>query len=208
MEPFTDLTAVALPLMRPNVDTDAIIPSREMKRVSKKGLAQGLFAGWRYLAAGSYDSNPDFILNDPAYAHARILLSGGNFGCGSSREHAVWALREYGFKAIIAPSFGSIFQNNCLRNGVLPVVLNAAAVHDLARQVAENPQANRIAISLEQQSVTAPDGRQYAFDIAPQYKEMLQGGLDFIDVTLKHRKMIETFRQQDKARRPWAYLQG
>src|SRR5207302_9959572 len=122
-EPFTKLTAVAAPLIRANVDTDAIIPSREMKTVSKTGLADGLFAGWRYREVGGRDPKPDFVLNDRAYAGAQILLSGVNFGCGSSREHAVWALAEYGFRAVLAESFSPIFRGNCVRNGVAPVEL-------------------------------------------------------------------------------------
>ena len=128
MEKFTTLTAIAAPLLRINIDTDAIIPSREMKRVSKDGLAEGLFAGWRYQTPGSREENPDFILNQAPYRQARILLSGINFGCGSSREHAVWALHEWGIRAVIAPSFGSIFQGNCVRNGIVPVVLDNAIV--------------------------------------------------------------------------------
>src|SRR5690349_19777158 len=140
MEPLVTLTAVAAPLLRANVDTDAIIPSREMRTVSKSGLADGLFAGWRYTAVGGRDPNPDFPLNQPVYAGARILLGGENFGCGSSREHAVWALHEYGFRAVIAPSFSPIFQNNCVRNGVAPVELPAASIEAIADYVGEDPQ--------------------------------------------------------------------
>jgi len=120
MQPFTRLTAVAVPLIRDNTDTDAIIPSREMKTVSKVGLSDGLFAGWRYREIGGRDPDPTFVLNDPAYAGAQILLGGDNFGCGSSREHAVWALAEYGFRAVLAPSFSPIFAANCVRNGLAP----------------------------------------------------------------------------------------
>ncbi|MDZ4374483.1 MAG: 3-isopropylmalate dehydratase small subunit, partial [Phenylobacterium sp.] len=121
MDPLVTVTAVAAPLLRANVDTDAIIPSREMRTVSKTGLADGLFAGWRYTEVGGREPNPAFALNQPAYADAAILLGGPNFGCGSSREHAVWALHEFGFRAVIAPSFSPIFQNNCVRNGIAPV---------------------------------------------------------------------------------------
>src|SRR5450631_3947374 len=135
MERFTTLTAIAAPLLRINIDTDAIIPSREMKKVSKVGLADGLFAGWRYRTPGSREENPDFVLNREPYRRARILLSGMNFGCGSSREHAVWALHEWGIRSIIAPSFGAIFHGNCVRNGILPVVLDNALVEQLAKQI-------------------------------------------------------------------------
>ena len=121
MNPVRRFDGLVAPLRRANVDTDAIIPSREMKRVSKQGLAEGLFAGWRYRDASSRDSNPDFVLNQDAYRNASILVTGANFGCGSSREHAVWALKEYGFRAILAPSFGAIFERNCFNNGVLPL---------------------------------------------------------------------------------------
>ena len=133
MDKFTRLTAVAAPLLRINVDTDAIIPSREMKRVSKEGLSEGLFAGWRYLSPGSREENPDFILNREPYRSAQILISGANFGCGSSREHAVWALHEWGIRCVIAPSFGAIFHGNCVRNGILPVVLAEDVVERLVR---------------------------------------------------------------------------
>ena len=132
---FDVLTAVAAPLLRANVDTDAIIPSREMKSVSKTGLAAGLFAGWRYTQIGGREPDPDFVLNQPAYAGAQVLLAGENFGCGSSREHAVWALLEFGIRAIIAPSFAPIFRMNCVRNGILPVCLPAATIAALAESV-------------------------------------------------------------------------
>ena len=124
MKPFKNISGIAAPLMRINIDTDTIIPSREMKTVSKKGLASGLFADWRYISTESREENPDFILNQFPYNQAKILLSGSNFGCGSSREHAVWAINEWGIKVIIAPSFGSIFYNNCIKNGVLPINLD------------------------------------------------------------------------------------
>jgi len=124
MKPFKNISGIAAPLMRINIDTDTIIPSREMKTVSKKGLAGGLFADWRYISTESREENPDFILNQFPYNQAKILLSGSNFGCGSSREHAVWAINEWGIKVIIAPSFGSIFYNNCIKNGVLPINLD------------------------------------------------------------------------------------
>lgn len=161
MQQFNILTGVAAPLMRINVDTDAIIPSREMKRVSKQGLGDGLFAGWRYLEAESRTINPEFVLNKPAYNNVSILLSGANFGCGSSREHAVWALQEFGVRAIIAESFGAIFYGNCTRNGILPIVLADDLVQALVRQVEVGPQNQLLEINLPEQKVTAPDGQQY-----------------------------------------------
>ena len=206
MEKFTTLTAIAAPLLRINVDTDAIIPSREMKRVSKDGLAEGLFAGWRYQSPGSREENPDFILNREPYRHARILLSGVNFGCGSSREHAVWALHEWGIRAIIAPSFGSIFQGNCVRNGIVPVALDNPGVESLARQVEADPARNQVTVDLEQLAVTAPDGSRHRFSLPDADREMLLEGLDSIAVTLKRDAEILAFRDGDRNRRPWIYL--
>jgi 3-isopropylmalate/(R)-2-methylmalate dehydratase small subunit len=206
MEKFRTLTAIAAPLLRINVDTDAIIPSREMKKVSKLGLADGLFAGWRYQTPGGRDENPEFLLNREPYRQARILLSGLNFGCGSSREHAVWALHEWGIRAVIAPSFGAIFQGNCVRNGIVPVVLANDIVEDIARQVEAQPASARVTVDLETCSVTAPDGRQHAFSIAPADREMLLEGLDPIGVTMKRDDEILSFQARDRLRRPWIYL--
>ncbi len=203
---FDVLTAVAAPLLRGNVDTDAIIPSREMKSVSKSGLAEGLFAGWRYTAIGGREPNPDFVLNQPAYAGAQILLAGENFGCGSSREHAVWALLEFGIRGIVAPSFSPIFQMNCVRNGVLPVRLAPASIAALAESVAKDPQSRRVTVDLVRQLVAGPDGAQYDFEIEPESREMLLEGLDAIDLTLKQRAAIDAFTQADRAARPWIYL--
>ena len=206
MEPFTILTAVAAPLVRANVDTDAIIPSREMKTVSKTGLSGGLFAGWRYREIGGREPNPDFVLNDPAYAGAKILLGGENFGCGSSREHAVWALAEYGFLAILAPSFAPIFQGNCVRNGVAPVELPAETIEQLARAIAPDPQHRLVTVDLMNCVVVGPDGARADFRMAPEAREMLLEGLDAIDLTLKRREEIEAFRRRDREMRPWIYL--
>jgi 3-isopropylmalate/(R)-2-methylmalate dehydratase small subunit len=207
MRKFDVLTAVAAPLIRANVDTDAIIPSREMKSVSKHGLAEGLFAGWRYTTIGGRDPDPAFVLNQPAYAGTRILLSGENFGCGSSREHAVWALLEYGIRAVIAPSFAPIFHGNCVRNGILPVRLDADGIARLAAAVTPDPQHRKLTIDLVQQRVAGPDGLEFGFEIEREEREMLLEGLDAIDLTLKHRDAIEAFRAGDRARRPWIYLQ-
>ena len=206
MEPFIKLTAVAAPLIRANVDTDAIIPSREMKTVSKSGLADGLFAGWRYREVGGRDPRRDFVLNDPAYAGAQILLSGVNFGCGSSREHAVWALAEYGFRAILAESFSPIFQGNCVRNGVAPVELPGDRIRAMAAEVAADPQARQVTVDLVSCTVISPDGAATQFQMGAEAREMLLEGLDAIDLTLKRRAEIEAFREADRRRRPWAYL--
>ena len=199
MQPFTYLTAIAAPLLRDNIDTDAIIPSREMRSVSKTGLADGLFAGERYLTIGGRDPDPAFVLNQSAYAGTQILLAGGNFGCGSSREHAAWALAEYGIRAIVAPSFNPIFHGNCIRNGIVPVVLDAATIAALAAQ------ASRITIDLPAQTLTGPDGIAHSFPIADEAREMLLEGLDAIDLTLKRRDEIERFVAADKISRRWAY---
>jgi 3-isopropylmalate/(R)-2-methylmalate dehydratase small subunit len=206
MKKFIELTAIAAPLLRINVDTDAIIPSREIKGVSKKGLSDGLFAGWRYLAPGSRDENPEFILNQASYRQAEILLSGMNFGCGSSREHAVWALAEWGIRCIIAPSFGAIFYGNCVRNGILPVVLSNDIVENLARRVEIDPEKNKITINLTGGVVIAPGGDTYSFEIAAGDREMLIQGLDAIAVTMKRDDEILAFQARDRLKRPWIYL--
>lgn len=207
MHPFTVLTAVAAPLLRDNIDTDAIIPSREMTSVSKTGLAEGLFAGWRYLgtAIGGRDPDPSFVLNRADYAGAQILLVGANFGCGSSREHAAWALAEYGIRAIIAPSFNPIFYGNCIRNGIIPAVLATERIATLASAVACDPQRLRITIDLSAQAITGPDGGTDAFPIAEEAKEMLLEGLDAIDLTLKRSDDIARFIARDRAVRRWVY---
>lgn len=207
MEKFEPLTAVAAPLLYANIDTDAIIPSREMKSGAKTGLAAGLFAGWRYTKIGSREPNPQFVLNQPEYQGARILLGGENFGCGSSREHAVWALREYGFRAVIAPSFSPIFYNNCVRNGIAPIRLPEETVRALANKVAANPQEHKISIDLAAQEVAAHDGERHRFEIDAHLKEMLLSGLDEIDLTLTRRSEIDAFLAADRARRPWIYLE-
>ncbi len=205
MEPFTRLTAVAAPLLRDNIDTDAIIPSREMRSVSKTGLAEGLFAGWRYIGIGTRDPNPDFVLNQSRYANTRIILGGANFGCGSSREHATWALAEYGIRAIIASSFNPIFQGNCIRNGIVPVVLAPESIAVLAAGSQPDPQSLRITIDLPTQTLIAADGVTFAFPVADEAKEMLLNGLDAIDLTLKRRAEIDAFIAVDRERRLWVY---
>ncbi len=207
MNKFTQLTAIAAPLLRINVDTDAIIPSREMKRVSKEGLGEGLFAGWRYREPGSRIENPNFILNGEPYRQAQILLSGANFGCGSSREHAVWALAEWGIRAIIAPSFGAIFFSNCVRNAILPIVLPDERVQALAALATEDPHGNQITIDLNARTVIGPDQHTDTFNIAPADREMLMEGLDAIAVTMKRDDEILAFQARDRLKRPWIYLE-
>lgn len=206
MEKFRQLTAIAAPILRINIDTDIIIPSREMKRVSKEGLGEGAFAGWRYKSPDSREENPEFILNQAPYRDAQIILAGANFGCGSSREHAVWALADFGIRCVIAPSFGSIFQGNCVRNGILPVELPDEDVRALAAEVEPDPAANRLHVDLVECTVTAPSGTVYRFDIGPGDREMLLEGLDAIAVTMKRDEAILEFQARDRLRRPWIYL--
>ena len=204
MDPFRSLRAVAAPILRANVDTDAIIPSREMKSVSKTGLADGLFAGWRYTSIGGREPNPEFVLNQPAYAGTKILLGGENFGCGSSREHAVWALHEYGIRVVIAPSFSPIFRGNCVRNGIVPVTLAAEEVTKLAEFVMADPSVHQLEVDLEACEVRAGANIQ-RFELESEAREMLLEGLDGIDLTLKHRADIDAFVARDRLQRPWIY---
>ncbi len=208
MTPFTTLTAIAAPLLRDNIDTDAIIPSREITAVSKTGLADGLFAGWRYTAIGGRTPAAGFVLNHPAYRGAHILLTGANFGCGSSREHAAWALAEYGFRAIVAPSFNPIFRGNCVRNGMVPVELAADVISALAVELGSDPAARPVSINLPAQRLTTSTGAAYGFEIEQEAKAMLISGLDAIDLTSRRRKEIAIFRAADRRARPWAYLEA
>lgn len=194
MRPFTALTSRVIPLLRDNVDTDAIIPSREMKSTGKTGLADGLFAPWRYLDAEARTPDPTFSLNQPEYAGAAILAGGVNFGCGSSREHAVWALAEYGVRCVIAESFAPIFRNNCMRNGIVPVILPKAVIAQLAGQT--------VTVDLVVQTVAG-----HRFEIDAEAKAMLIEGLDAIDLTLKHHEAIAAWQARDRADRPWVYLE-
>lgn len=199
-EPLTTLTSLPAPMIRDNVDTDQIIPSREMTSTGKTGLADGLFAGQRYTVIGGRDPDPDFVLNRPEYADTQILLGGKNFGCGSSREHAVWALAEYGIRAVIAERFAPIFAGNCVRNGVLPAALARA---DIEAIVAAN---KPVTIDLLAQTIALADGRSWTFDIGEEAKAMLLEGLDAIDLTLKHSEDIATWQAADRKARPWIYL--
>lgn len=206
MQTFTTLTSIAAPLVRANIDTDAIIPSRYIKSVGRTGLAAGLFAGWRYMRPHDSSPNPDFVLNQPAYAGARILLGGDNFGCGSSREHAVWALLEYGFRVVVAPRFAPIFFGNSVRNGLLPVVLPAFCVSELEAAVLADPAGNQLTVDLIRCVVTAPDVGPYSFELDPQAREMLLEGLDSVGLALKNRPAIQAFIDRDAVARPWIYI--
>ncbi|GGY38466.1 3-isopropylmalate dehydratase small subunit [Parvularcula lutaonensis] len=183
-----------------HVDTDQIIPSREMKRVSREGLGEGLFAGWRYREASGREPVPEFPLNRPEAEGATILVSGENFGCGSSREHAVWALAQYGFRVIIAESFGAIFRGNCIRNGILPLSLPGKDCTQWRNGV-------EISVDLEAQKLILHDQtvRQYDFDIDPYAKKLLLEGLEPIAMTLSQSESIEEFIERDKKMRPWLY---
>lgn len=195
---FTNLRAIAAPMIEDNIDTDIIIPSREIKSTGKTGLANGLFAGRRY-RPGSRDPDPAFVLNQPRFQDAAILLAGDNFGCGSSREHAVWALAEYGIRCVIAPSFSPIFAGNAVRGGVLPLVLPRAAVAALAG--IETP----LAIDLPAQTIVG-GYLAFGFAIDAEAKAMLVGGLDAIDLTLQSADAIAAWQARNRIDRPWVYL--
>lgn len=205
MEKFLTLSAIAAPIMRVNIDTDIIIPSREMKQVSKKGLSDGLFAGWRYQGPDTRDLNPDFVLNEPRYLGTQILIAGDNFGCGSSREHAVWALSEYGIRCVIAPSFSAIFFNNSIQNGILPVVLDAAIVERLAVQATGSLEGTFF-VDLPNALVRAPNDEEFTFELTDSQRTTLLEGLDPIDRTLRYASEIDAFEAEDKTARPWVYI--
>ncbi|MGI9236863.1 MAG: 3-isopropylmalate dehydratase small subunit [Woeseiaceae bacterium] len=199
---------VCAPLPVDNVDTDQIIPSREMKRVSKQGLGEGLFAGSRYLYEDmrKVGLSDDFVLNKPEYKGASILLSGRNFGCGSSREHAVWALHDFGIRAVVAESFGRIFRINCARNGLLAIELPGAQIEVLIQQTRPDPPANRVVIDLPNGQICAPLGEVFEFVIDESDRRMLMLGLDYIDYSLQYAADIDAFKKKDTTDRPWAYL--
>ena len=197
------VSGVAAPLMRRNVDTDAIIPSREMKRVSREGLGEGLFANWRYADVAAREEAPDFVLNRERYRQAKILVSGENFGCGSSREHAVWALADWGIGAVIAPSFGEIFQANCAQNGIVAVQLPEDQVSALAGEAEQREL--RLTVDLEAREVQGFGASALPFSMKPRDREMILKGLDPIALTLtEHSAAIEAFEQSDRTTRPWA----
>jgi 3-isopropylmalate/(R)-2-methylmalate dehydratase small subunit len=210
MQPFRILTGLVAPLDRANVDTDAIIPKQFLKSVARSGFGPNLFDAWRYLDrgepgtdAGKRAPNPDFVLNQPRYQGAQILLTRRNFGCGSSREHAPWALADYGFRALIAPSYADIFFNNCYKNGLLPIVLSEAEVDRLFHDAAAFP-GFRLTIDLEGQTVATVDGATvFAFEVEPFRKHCLLNGLDDIGLTLQHADDIRSFEAKHLAERPW-----
>jgi len=205
MAPFLSLTSIAAPLLRDNIDTDIIIPSREIRQVSKHGLADGLFAPWRYLDAQARTPDPGFILNQAPYAGAHLLLAGNNFGCGSSREHAVWALIGFGIRAILAPGFAPIFADNCANNGLLAGRLPLDALQSLAGIVSADPRAHPVTVDLHHGLVVAPGFGPLQFEIDAEVRTRLLEGLDAIDLTLREEPEIAAFRARDRQRRPWAY---
>jgi len=203
MEPFTTLTGLVLPLDRTNVNTDEITPARYLKTIRRTGFDPALFANWRYIG-NTMEPNPDFVLNQPRYQGATILLAGDNFGCGSSREHAPWALRDYGFRCIIAPSFADIFYNNCFNNGLLPATLDEPTVKQLMREVEANA-GYQLTVDLAAQTVTNPDGRVFHFAIDNFKKNALLQGLDNIGWTLSHDDDIAAYEERRKKEAPWVF---
>lgn len=202
MEPFTTLTGLVAPLDRVNVDTDQVIPKQFLKTIKRTGLREGLFFDWRRQKDGSPD--PSFFLNQPRYQGATILLTRDNFGCGSSREHAPWALLDQGFRCIIAPSFADIFYNNCFQNGILPLVLKVEEVGSLMSQVL-GAEGYKLTIDLGSQTVTTPKGITYRFEIDPFRKDCLYRGLDSIGLTLQHEQAITAYETRRKAEAPWLF---
>ncbi|MEK6749436.1 MAG: 3-isopropylmalate dehydratase small subunit [Pseudomonadota bacterium] len=211
MKPFTRHTGIVAPLDRPNVDTDAIIPKQFLKSIKRSGFGPNLFDEWRYLDRGEpgIDNskrplNPEFVLNQARYQGASILLARENFGCGSSREHAPWALEDFGFRAIIAPSYADIFYNNCFKNGVLPIVLDAAVVGELFKEIVTHP-GYRLTIDLHTQKVSTPSGKEYSFAVDAFRKHCLLNGLDDIGLTLQHVDAIRAYEQQRRVVAPWLF---
>ncbi len=200
MDPFRTLTGIAAPLRLINVDTDMIIPKQFLKTIRRSGLGVNLFDEMRFRPDGS--ENPGFVLNQPAYRAAEILIAGENFGCGSSREHAPWALLDFGIRCVIAPSYADIFFNNCFKNGILPVVLPPEEVEALMREAEKGANA-RITVDLEAQTVTGPDGAVHRFAVDPFRKRCLLEGLDDIGLTLEKVAAIDAFEARAAAARPW-----
>jgi len=201
MQKFTTLTGVAAPLPMINIDTDMIIPKQYLKTIKRTGLGAGLFSELRYNADGS--ENPDFVLNQPAYANAEILVAGDNFGCGSSREHAPWALLDKGIRCVISTSFADIFYNNCFKNGILPIVVSPED-HAKLMDDAERGANARLTIDLAAQTISGPDGGTVTFEIDPFRKRCLLEGLDDIGLTMEKVDRISGFEQKLAADRPWA----
>jgi 3-isopropylmalate/(R)-2-methylmalate dehydratase small subunit len=211
MRKFSLLDGLVVPLDRANVDTDAIIPKQFLKSIKRSGFGPNAFDEWRYLDHGEpgIDNskrplNKDFVLNQPRYKDAQILLARENFGCGSSREHAPWALEDYGFRVIIAPSYADIFFNNCFKNGLLPIRLDADKVDALFKAVEANP-GYKLKVDLERQSITAPDGTVYKFEVDAFRKHCLLNGLDDIGLTLQHVEDIKAYETKHRAAQPWLF---
>lgn len=211
MRPFTSETGIVAPMDRPNVDTDAIIPKQYLKSVKRTGFGPNLFDHWRYLDPGEPGDdhsarrpNPDFVLNEPRFRDASILLARENFGCGSSREHAVWALEDFGIRAVIAPSYAEIFHNNSFKNGLLPVVLPNDAVDRLFRAVADHDRYT-LTVDLEELVVVTPEGERLAFEIDPFRRYCLINGLDDIGLTLRHAGEIRAYEDRRKEEAPWLF---
>ena len=211
MKKFNKHLGVVVPLDRSNVDTDAIIPKQFLRSIKKSGFGPDLFYAWRYLPSSdelvSPEPNPDFVLNMPCYKNASIMLARANFGCGSSREHAPWALVDYGIRSIIAPSFGNIFQANCVKNGLLPIILEQAIVDQLFSQVHANP-GSQITIDLQNQLVSDIDQQEIPFEIDSFSKECLLNGWDEIDLTLQHESKIRLFEEHRRSQYPWLFSQS
>ena len=202
MNPVKIISGIAAPFLRINVDTDAIIPSREIKAVSKKGLSEGLFSEWRYTSIADRTPNDEFILNREPFNRSVILLTGDNFGCGSSREHAVWALQEWGIKAVIGSTFGSIFYGNCIRNGLLPIQLSTDDLQKLIDFVEKDPESNQILINLETLSINFGSS-EINFEFDKKYQASLLEGLDEIQQTLKLSDEISSFEEKHLKQNPW-----
>ena len=211
MRPFTRLDGLVVPLDRANVDTDAIIPKQFLKSIKRTGFGPNAFDEWRYLDHGepgmdnaTRPLNPDFVLNQARYQGASVLLARENFGCGSSREHAPWALEDYGFRAIIAPSFADIFYNNCFKNGLLPIMLPAEAVEGLFRETYA-AEGYRLTVDLAAQTVTTPSGESFAFEVDAERKHRLLNGLDDIGITLQFTDQIKAYEARRKQEAPWLF---
>jgi 3-isopropylmalate/(R)-2-methylmalate dehydratase small subunit len=202
MDAFKSLNGIVMPLDRANVDTDAIIPARYLKSIKRTGFGEGLFANWRYNPDGT--PNPDFVLNQPRYKGASILLARENFGCGSSREHAPWALQQYGFKVVIAPDFADIFYNNSFNVGLLPITLKPEEIDELFQEV-ENEPLFRLRVDLEENTVTAPGGKVFHFQLDPFRRDALLKGLDNIGWTLQFDDQIKSYEAQRQSEQPWLY---
>ena len=212
MDKFTKFDGLVAPLDRANVDTDAIIPKQFLKSIHRSGFGPNLFDEWRYLDYGEPGKenagrplNTEFVLNQPRYQGAQILLARENFGCGSSREHAPWALLDYGFRAVIAPSFADIFFNNCFKNGILPIVLDATVLDQLFRETFAQ-EGYRLTVDLEAQAVTTPSGTTFSFIVDEFRKYCLLNGLDDIGLTLCHADKIKAYEEKRRQAEPWVFL--